>query len=1771
MKRVLAILLCLLLCLGVVAMAACNNEGSGDPVDPNGGQQTHVHTFKTDADWSKDASGHWYDATCDCADVTLRKLQHVDDNKDAICDVCKFEYDHEHTYAEDWTADCTNHWYTANCGCIIAGDQIGKHADENGDGECDVCKYVINDLHNHYYATEWSSDAENHWHAALCEHSVEVADKAAHNLNDAGYCTVCNAKVREIDRTDLLAVLKAAVANNHKVVTGTVIADEMVYGSGNALETGKTNKVFFVLGNEDSYVEWGSYDKTGTFIGVDEYYQETLADGTIFAVQIPYYDGASRNNELKMFPVDGDPHKLNGYNYTPGNILSAGYDDNSTLAQTLANLYDILVLNVNVLNPETSYDAETGKYAFSYSFFTVNKTEGNTSLDGSGEDIVSYYVEYFNVSAEFTVDANFVIDNATFEVESFRNLDGVDVDLSYDPDTNTVTLLSTKSATTYTYTVAQTSGERTYSTIYPKASLVPQGFELYSGTAVKDPDTYSVIGFDNKVLLGDTVTITEKVYTYLVLGDPYPITSSFSFLNTDDISVTWVNNDPNSTGKLATMDPYFSWGGQYIAFFPKDDGSYTMTIKIGDVTREIVINIGEQALVPPADTADTKYVVVTDTNTWVDEYTFTAPEAGTYTFTIPANLGFFVADASAPVTDPFDPYYVAQAVNYEVDLAQGQTLTFNVGAQAKGIFAIGVAFTAGEVGGGDEGEDFDYTTTIVEGNNTLYFSQDEITAGTATRPLTITVAGVYQFNGDLFVSGVVDSNNTPIEKVDDKFTLAPGSYIVTFGMFSLTGTSADTACAITLVNTTAEDDEEQGGTTTTLNATYYAYQEGNTILTVAFSDDGTVVFSYLHPMNPSTLTANYTIADGVVTLTDPTSGDELPQMAAYVTLTAGVPTVAGYSGWDYDLYAEGDTPSVDTPEDVELSKGDNTVPVTGDSNTMTNATITAEGTGVYYITVGTNAVVIADYATYLSGETAMLIAENAGDILTIQVNSEDFTEGAVNVNVSFVAKAADEPAKDELEGVYKSGDYTVELTRQYGTGLYLVTVTNADYSVCLQFTYTLTDNGDNSYTLSDLVNVPNQYGDAGTDKIDEIVANGITFSIDPMKEAITGTYVTIDDYDVGVIKENGEYFITIASGWDTTVYFTYTVTDNGDGTLTLDQAYVESINEAIGEGVDKATTVAEMEALVITINYDAEKEALNYYEYTGIDGYTVMFLKSEGVYYAYAFNADYTVQLYFTYTITAGVNGTQVIDLTYVSRQDYESGVDQTIIDTIEAHSIVLGGLEGEGTYESPYVIEEVGDYVAPYPGGYVYPYFQFTAPANGYVTISSAYEFFNLQYGKVIDTPSNNMGEEGYLNEIKVYLTEGATIYFNIADYNFPEEAVDVPFTIAFEEFVSDDTSFLEGQWIGIQSSMWGTATPYTFNFDANGTGSGSYTEWGSAVEFTINYTLVDGNSVTVNVTTSGMWAQELDFVFTYDSEADELTGDLTLEKGQFIALGSMQINGSAQNGVYTYLATEAMVIDLSVGGAIGTGAINITYSINGAEPVAVAATTTASIELAMNDVVVIEIDVASDTYTSITLAKNYPAGSEQNPIAIETLPYDIAVNGAHDKYYTYTATEDIVLTITAPDGCYVTNSKDVTGVDGVYTISLTAGESVTLNVWTTAADEIDYTYTITGEVQSSGDGEDGGEATGAVVYMSEKHTSGRYLQVTIDEAAGTMTLVRSNMSGGWDASTSTAEYTISGTGANRTATNVSGQACTIVFGDDGVPTSITWGAAEFVNFTQQ
>lgn len=94
---------------------------------------------------------------------------------------------HEHTFASEWKSDATNHWHAATC--EHTDETEGKAAHTFSGDTCSVCGYKK--AHEHTFATTWSSDETNHWHAATCAHTDEKKDNAAHTF-DGNKCSVCD-------------------------------------------------------------------------------------------------------------------------------------------------------------------------------------------------------------------------------------------------------------------------------------------------------------------------------------------------------------------------------------------------------------------------------------------------------------------------------------------------------------------------------------------------------------------------------------------------------------------------------------------------------------------------------------------------------------------------------------------------------------------------------------------------------------------------------------------------------------------------------------------------------------------------------------------------------------------------------------------------------------------------------------------------------------------------------------------------------------------------------------------------------------------------------------------------------------------------------------------------------------------------------------------------------------------------------------------------------------------------------------------------------------------------------------------------------------------------------------------------------------------------------------------------------------------------------------------------------------------------------------------
>ena len=166
---------------------------------------------------------------------------------------CQIDSDrHEHSFSKDWTSDATDHWHAATCEHTkeVSGKAthtfgewtVTKAATEEAEGSrarsCTVCGYTATEAieklaHTHKFATAWTKDETNHWHAATCEHTDEKSGFAEHTFgeyvsnNDATTeadgtktreCSVCGYKDTVTDEGSKIIVPESVFVKGGTVV-----------------------------------------------------------------------------------------------------------------------------------------------------------------------------------------------------------------------------------------------------------------------------------------------------------------------------------------------------------------------------------------------------------------------------------------------------------------------------------------------------------------------------------------------------------------------------------------------------------------------------------------------------------------------------------------------------------------------------------------------------------------------------------------------------------------------------------------------------------------------------------------------------------------------------------------------------------------------------------------------------------------------------------------------------------------------------------------------------------------------------------------------------------------------------------------------------------------------------------------------------------------------------------------------------------------------------------------------------------------------------------------------------------------------------------------------------------------------------------------------------------------------------------------------------------------------------------------------------------------
>ena len=612
MKRHISVLICALVVVSLMlALASC-------------GEKPHTYSDK----WSYDETNHWHAATCEdgdeCKEAKASVAAHADANNDKVCDVCAYDYNHEHTYATEYTSDKDAHWYAASCGCTVEGSGKGAHVDANNDGACDTCAY--NGGHEHEIdANAWASDDTNHWHPVNCGHSVE--EKEEHDYNDVDVCETCGHVKGGMDVADAVAIgdyygdlVNGAVVNYQNGTDGYISNEMIIYSLGNA-----SSKII-VGGDEYATTYWYTL-YNGPIFGVVEYsngsvekpYEPAsgLVDGYAFEnifggdgdtedivyganAIIPYLYGMSGAENVYDFEahsvtVEGETAYVITFNRVfpyeetteEGKVRKLGYLWSVEAVFTLSdsNTYETIAIT------SAKYNAEA---------VVVTDSEGNETVNGYSKIGLSPSIVYNYAVAQTIGERNleFKYDPAKLLISDFEIYEVVGEDIADEPVDETITIQAGKTLGFVFGSV--TPGTANFDLNSIEVSYSGLSYAYYSDWSGKISVTAGVAGEHTFTV---TAGLVEK--TYKVIVEPAPVTEIYPIVNYEEVvgvySVYSVNGQPVSITFGAGVNTYAN--GAYTASLPamsmqnsqlvdNGDGTYTVTVtpdRGGNATSTVIL------------------------------------------------------------------------------------------------------------------------------------------------------------------------------------------------------------------------------------------------------------------------------------------------------------------------------------------------------------------------------------------------------------------------------------------------------------------------------------------------------------------------------------------------------------------------------------------------------------------------------------------------------------------------------------------------------------------------------------------------------------------------------------------------------------------------------------------------------------------------------------------------------------------------------------------------------------------------------------------------------------------------------------------------------------------------------------------------------------------------------------------------------------------------------------------------------------------------------
>ena len=708
--------------------------------------------------------------------------------------------EHTHTYATDWTQGAGSHWHAASCDHTTEKSDEAYHTDADKDGDCDVCGYVDTE-HTHKYEAAWTTDATDHWHAASCDHTALIVDKAAHTANVLGECSVCGYQVSATDVSTAEKAIAVALYQKSLVKFGELMEGEMFsdvdvdYG---AYSTEKYVEATYTFG-DGAYYEEKSENESVDYATVDDfdenYAKEIKTDYFLngeeaYGVQTEYnviWEDYNKKDEV----VAASLENLNGYNVVGGDY---GLDENAYGMEALAAAtYEKKTKDLTAAEIEAAVEpyglAVDFEYGYEFEVFngvTVKKVQVVFSLNEE-----SYFLDAIAVAAYTYDDAK---ESDTDEDWDFAIDDN---DTPEEPSDDT-------------YTMNPELGQ-------PDKMNVMYAYQYANHKFA--PDVAYAESFKIVDDLGEEVTSLEvdaKSGTVnLYLSDVAPWTAN---LGIDTVTI--------SVDKENGLGAYIPYGRtDVINLSPNEVGEYVVTVSTANVTKTINVSV-----TMPETTSFDVYTIGTAIETdWRGNETELYPalvDANTIEAYVGDEVGFFTVANG----DVENSTWLDNGFTYEVTSGEAENVTVNVdGTSLDGVYYYmsnyGSYGAFGESDGDMNNAVFaaagTYVITLTSTANTEL--SDTLTVNVQAKPTTAEIKTVLAAIG------------TKYAVVED------GEDVVTVTVTPDTQATADEIKGtITLVSV-----EDVEGTPTTVTDVYnYSVSNYEFTLTLATDDTKEVFYSY---------------------------------------------------------------------------------------------------------------------------------------------------------------------------------------------------------------------------------------------------------------------------------------------------------------------------------------------------------------------------------------------------------------------------------------------------------------------------------------------------------------------------------------------------------------------------------------------------------------------------------------------------------------------------------------------------------------------------------------------------------------------------------------------------------------------------------------------------------------------------------------------------------------------------------------------------------------